>query len=286
MDSPLARLKAIRNQLAPTAGRIAGIILDDPNRILYMSVSDVAEAAQASEGSVVGLCQQIGARGFAELKITLAQEISAGRALLHEAVVPTDTTATIVQKIAASHMLAVEDTIRVLDQDAIDQAVAFLGAAERIEFYGVGTAAPIAEDASYRFLRLGLATKCVTDSHAQAVSAAFTHPGVATITISHSGRTKETIASTRLAKEQGARTICITNYGRSPLRRHCEVVLCTSAQETKYRMEALSSRIAQMVVVDILYARLAVERWSDALDAIQKSHAVLATKRLSNGLDP
>lgn len=271
-------------ELPPAARRIATVMTSEPEKVIRMSVSELAEAAETSEGSVIGLCQHLIGKGFPDLKIAIAQEIAAGQSLLHEDVVATDDASIIARKIASSHTLAIEDTIKVLDSSAVDRAVKHLLSARRLEFYGVGTAAPIAEDAAYRFLRLGIPTKCVTDSHTQAVSAAFTGPEVATITISHSGRTRETIASTRLAKEAGARTIVITNYGKSPLQQYSDVVLYTAAQETKYRMEALSSRIAQMVVVDILYARLATERWSDSLDAIKRSYDILATKRIDNGL--
>lgn len=279
MDVVLARLKASLLDLPPAAQRIARVMTASPEKVIRMSVSELATAAEVSEGSVIGLCQQLIGKGFPELKIAIAQEIAAGQSLLHEDVVATDDSATIARKIGSSHTLAIEDTIKVLDPMAVDRAVAHMAAASRLEFFGVGTAAPIAEDAAYRFLRLGIPTKCVTDSHTQAVSAAFTGPDVATITISHSGRTRETIASTRIAREAGARTICITNYGKSPLQQHCDVVLYTAAQETKYRMEALSSRIAQMVVIDVLYARLATERWQESLDAIKRSYDILSTKR-------
>ena len=285
MDFVLARLKASLLELPPAARRIATVMTTAPEKVIRMSVSELAGIAEVSEGSVIGLCQQVIGKGFPELKIAIAQEIAAGQSLLHEDVVATDDSATIARKIGSSHALAIEDTLKVLDPAAVDRAVGFMAAAGRLEFYGVGTAAPIADDAASRFLRLGIPTKSVTDSHNQAVSAAFTGPGVATITISHSGRTRETIASTRIARQSGARTICITNYGKSPLQQHCDVVLYTAAQETKYRMEALSSRIAQMVVIDVLYARLATERWSEALAAIKLSYDILSTKRTDSAVE-
>jgi RpiR family transcriptional regulator, carbohydrate utilization regulator len=278
-EYPLARLKAMLEELPPTARRIAMFMIERPDDVLQMSASDIGSAVQASEGSVIGLCQQIGARGFAEFKIAVAKEVATSRALLHEALVPGDSTENIRAKIAASHTVAIDDTTKVLTTEAIDRAAQLLAAAERIEFFGIGTAAPIAEDAAYRFLRLGLSTKAMTDSHVQAVSAAFAGPHVATVTISHSGQTQETLQATRLAKEAGARTVCITNYGKSPLQQYCDVILFTAAHETKFRMEALSSRIAQLFVIDVLYARLAVLRWEQSLAAIQKSYNVIATKR-------
>jgi DNA-binding MurR/RpiR family transcriptional regulator len=285
MNAPIARLRSALSNLPPAARRLAGVIVDQPDAVIEMSVGDLAKAARVSEGSVIGLCQQIGAKGFPELKIAIAREIGSSRELLHEDIVRGDDTAEVIAKIAASHRTAIEDTMKVLDASEVDRAVRYLRKARRIEFYGIGTAAPIAEDAAYRFLRLGLDARAMVDSHAQAVSAAFTGPEVATITISHSGRTRETLAATRIAKAAGARTICVTNFGKPPLLRHCDVALFTAATETRYRMEAMASRVAQLVVIDTLYARLALEDWQPSLAAIKRSHAILSEKRLKTGSD-
>lgn len=284
MDSPIARLKSALPELPPAARRLAAIIVDEPNAIVEMSIADLAKAARVSEGSVVGLCQQMGAKGFPELKIAIAREIGSSRELLHEDIVRDDDTIDVIGKIAASHRTAIVDTAKVLDPKQVDRAVALLRNARRIEIYGIGTAAPIAEDAAYRLLRLGLDVKAMTNSHSQAVSAAFTGPDVATVTISHSGRTRETLTATRLAKTAGARTICITNFGKPPLLKHCEVALFTAAVETRYRMEAMASRVAQLVVIDTIYARLALGRWEPSLAAIKQSYAILSEKRLKSGV--
>lgn len=285
MRSPIARLKSAETSMPPAARRLAGVILKRPDAIVEMSIAELAKVARVSEGSVVAFCQQLGAKGFPELKIAIAREIGSSRELLHEDIVRDDNSADVIAKIAASHRMAIEDTVKVLDPVAVDRAVEILANARRIELYGIGTAAPMAEDAAYRFLRLGLDVKAMVDSHSQAVSAACTGPDVATITISHSGRTRETLAATRLAKAAGARTICITNFGKSPLLKHCEVALYTAAVEARYRMEAMASRVAQLVVIDTLYARLAIERWDPALAAIERSYAILSEKRIKTTAD-
>jgi DNA-binding MurR/RpiR family transcriptional regulator len=272
-------------ELPPAARRLAGVIVQQSQTVVEMSIADLAKAASVSEGSVVGLCQQIGAKGFAELKIAIAREIGASRELLHEDVVRGDVTTDVIAKIAASHQTAIDDTAKVLDPAAVERAVGLLNNARRIEIYGIGSAAPIAEDAAYSFLRIGLDARAMVDSHSQAVSANFTGPDVATITISHSGRTRETLMATRLAKAAGAHTICITNIGKPPLLKHCDVALFTAAVETRYRMEAMASRVAQLVVIDTLYACLALRSWKPSLAAIERSHAILSEKRLKTGND-
>jgi DNA-binding MurR/RpiR family transcriptional regulator len=176
--------------------------------------------------------------------------------------------------------MALEETRKVLDSAAVARAVDAILGARRVEIYGIGTAAPIAQDAAYRFIRLGLPVACVVDSHAQAVSGGFAGREAATLTISHSGRTVETLAATRNAKAGGATTIVITNFGRSPLLEHADIVLHTAARETRFRMEAMSSRTAQLAVIDILYASIVLKRWDGSLKAIDKAHRILSTKRV------
>jgi DNA-binding MurR/RpiR family transcriptional regulator len=151
--------------------------------------------------------------------------------------------------------------------------------AERVELYGIGSAAPIAEDAHYRMLRIGIDCKVAIDSHVQAISASLTGPKVATITVSHSGSTVETITATQLAKKAGARTIVITNYGKSPIQAHADVVLYTMARETQFRTEAMASRIAQLAIVDALIACLALKDYEKSVETIQRTFDVLSTKR-------
>jgi DNA-binding MurR/RpiR family transcriptional regulator len=275
----LDRLQAARASLPPPAARIADFILTHAQDVIHMSVTEVAEKAEASEGSVVSLCQQIGARGFQQLKIALARDLVQPIQFIHEDLTRDDPAATVVEKIFRSNMQALRDTLKVLDAAAVARAVAAIRRARRVELYGIGSAAPIAEDAHYRLLRIGVEAKVVVDSHVQAISASLTGPEVTTITISHSGATHETVTATRLAREAGATTICITNFGRSPLVAHADIVLNTMARETQFRTEAMISRIAQLAIIDALIACLALADYDRSVDTIASTFEVLSTKR-------
>lgn len=275
----LDRLALLRPSLAPTAGRIADYFLANAAEVVHMSVTEVAERAGASEGSVVTLCQQLGARGFQQVKIALARDLVQPVQFIHEDLARDDDTATVVEKIFRSGLNALQDTLKVLDTGAMGRAVEAILRAQRVEVYGIGSAAPIAEDANYRLLRIGIESKVVVDSHVQAISAALTGPHVAVLTVSHSGSTHETVTATRLAKEAGAATICVTNYGKSPLLAHADIVLHTVARETQFRTEAMTSRIAQLAIVDALIACLALATYDRAVGTIARTFDVLSTKR-------
>jgi RpiR family transcriptional regulator, carbohydrate utilization regulator len=279
LDGVLGRLSALRAGLSPTARRIAEFVLANASDVVEMSVTEVAERTHSSEGSVVGLCQQLGARGFQQLKIALARDLVQPVQFIHEDLSRDDTTATVLEKIFASGIQALQDTLKVLDAAQMARAVNAILKSQRVEVYGIGSAAPIAEDANYRLMRIGIETKVVVDSHVQAISASLTGPRVVTITISHSGSTIETVTATRLAKKAGATTICITNYGKSPLLTHADIVLHTMAKETRFRTEAMTSRIAQLAIVDALIASLALATYDRSVDTIAKTFDVLSTKR-------
>nr|WP_296556058.1 MurR/RpiR family transcriptional regulator [Pigmentiphaga sp.] len=279
ISAVLSRIKSISPSLGPAGQRIADFIVQSPQEVVHMSVSEVAERTGASEGSVVGLCKSVGATGFQQLKILLAQEIVQPVQIIHEDLDPQDSTATVMGKIFQSNIQTLHDTGAALDARAIQRAVACLRAAERIEIYGIGSAAPIAEDAQYRMLRIGMNVKAVVDSHVQAISAALAGPNVATLTISHSGSTHETVAATRLAKESGAKTICITNFGKSPLQAFADVVLFTMARETRFRTEAMTSRLAQLAIIDVLIACLALTDYDNAVETLRHTSSVLSIKR-------
>ena len=51
--------------------------------------------------------------------------------------------------------------------------------------------------------------------------------------------------------------ISLTNIGSSPLSKIADISLFTVSNETKYRIVALSSRIAQLAIIDSLYTIIA-----------------------------
>lgn len=279
VDGVLSLLASMRPVMGPTSQRIADLILQRPNDVLGMSLTDVAETAKASEGLVIKLCQQLGMGGLQALKISLAQELVKPTQFIHEDLDPADDLTAVVQKVFGANIAALQDTLTVLNVDALARAVDILEAAERIELYGIGSAAPIVEDAHYRMMRIGLNTRVTLDSHLQAVSASLTDEKTAVITVSHSGSTRETLAATRLAKAAGAKTIVITGYSRSPILKFADVALQTMARETKFRTEAMTSRIAQLAIVDALVAALALRRHDQAVESIRQTFEVLAEKR-------
>jgi len=273
-------MRASASALSPKSRRVAEYICAQPEEVVHMTVTQLAEATGVSEGSVVSLCQQMGTRGFQQLKIFLAQELVNAVQFIHEDLERGDDTTTIVNKIFASNAQALTDTLSVLDVVQMERAVQAIRGARRVELYGIGSAAPVVEDAYYRLMRIGVDARVVIDSHVQAISAAQTGPDVTTLTVSHSGSTHETLAATRLAREAGATTISVTNLAKSPIVKYSDIVLTTMARETQFRTEAMTSRIAQLAIIDALIACIAMSDYDRAVENITRTFDTLSIKRI------
>jgi DNA-binding MurR/RpiR family transcriptional regulator len=279
IENALTRIRVAQPNMARSAQRIADFVLAQPQEIVGMSVTEIAEAVDVSEGSIINFCRSIGLSGFQQLKLSLAQELVQPVQFIHEDLEPDDNVESICRKVFHSGIQALRDTMSVLDPATLTAAMETLRQAKRIEIYGIGSSAPIAEDAHYRMMRIGLDARVVVDSHIQAISASRCDPDVAVLTVSHTGATHETIAATRLAKEAGAKTVVITNFARSPIQAYADIVLFTMARETQFRTEAMASRIAQLCVVDALIAALAMADYDRSTTTLRETFDVLSIKR-------
>ena len=281
-DEKTSILTLIRHSspgLPPTARRIATYIDQHAQDVIRMSITELAEQTDASEGSVVGLCQRLGIDGFQELKILLSRDLVDPVRMIQEDLHESDSVADVAEHVFAAHIASLQETRKLLVSQSLTRAVEILRAARRIEVYGIGSSGPIAQDLAYRLLQLGRDAKVVSDSHIQAVSAAMTDSSTAVVTISHSGSTRETVLATRLAREAGARTIGITKLGKSPLARYCDIVLHTIANETRYRPEAMSSRVAQLALIDTLVSCCALTDAKRSVANLELSARIIAGKR-------
>ncbi len=250
LDGPpvLARIRAMLSSLKPSDARVARAVLADPEATIYRSVTEIAEVAGTSTATVVRCAQKLGYRGFHQLKVSLAREQS----VFQREPADRGPTTSPLLAVTAAGAEAVRDAGALVSAESFDQAARALCEGDRVLFVGVGTSAPLAQDAAYRFRVVGLATDAPADVHMQHVSALLLGPNDVCFAISHSGATRETIESVKGAQAAGATTILITSFLHSPLSDIADVVLTAGTREVSFRLEAMASRLAHLAVIDAL----------------------------------
>jgi len=251
--------------LTPAEQRVADFILNDPGKVIYMSVTELAEKCDVGDGTVVRFAHDIGLSGYQELKLILSRDLSNSFEYVLEDVSPEDSLEDIVRKITNRNLRAIADTTQLISIDSLNRAIEAIYKARRVEFYGVGASGFTALEAKYKFLRIGILCDALTDPHLQAMSASTLDSRDVAIGVSHSGATKDTVDSIKVAKNAGATTICITNFARSPITEFTDIVLLTASPEAPLASGAIRSIVSQLHVLDLLFTGVAMRLGEQAL---------------------
>lgn len=276
--STLINLQSLWQALTKSERKVAEIVLSQPENVIYFSVTDLAEKAGVAETTVLRFCRKIGFKGYQNFKLALAKEVVSPVKNLYEEINDEDSPIAIARKVTETNTRAIQDTFSILNAEQLDAAITALQQAQNIHFYGVGSSGVTALDAKYKFLRIGLSVDAFSDSHMQAMAATTLSKGDVAVGISVSGSTKDTVDSLVLAKESGATIICITHHARSPITRMADIVLLIAGKEGPLHGGALSSKIAQLHVIDILCTALSMNIKDKALEFKEKTAKAVINK--------
>lgn len=276
----IARIKSSYADFSAKEKKIADFILKDPKNIIHSTINQVAEDLGVADATVFRFCKRIGFKGYQAMKIALASEIVSTINDIHEKIQVGDDEKTVAEKVFRSNIRTLEETLRVIEQEHFKKAVQAILNANKIEFYGNGGSGSVAADAHHKFLRTGVHSATYSDSHLQVMSASLLTENDVAIIISHSGTNKDMLQSLAVAKEAGATTIAITTLAKSPLSQEADITLYTLSEETEYRSEALSSRLAQLSIIDALYVNISIARKELMQQSLKKIRNAISLKRL------
>jgi DNA-binding MurR/RpiR family transcriptional regulator len=286
MTDVLVTLRQRIPSLSNAERRIAETVLENPGLVAESTITQLAEACGTSPASVARMCRAAGFGGYKEFRIAFAAADSreqAARELFRvddAEIGPGDSAADVVAKVAYQEARAIEETARGIDLVALDAVVAAIRSAPRIDIFGAGSSGLTAQDLQLKLHRIGYPGFCWSDAHLALTSAAITTPGSVAIGISHTGATLETNQLLDLARGRGAVTVAITNHPDSPLGAGADHVLTTSARESGLRTGAMSSRLAQMAIVDFIVVRLLQGGFDRAGDLLHRTYQAVQAHRI------
>jgi DNA-binding MurR/RpiR family transcriptional regulator len=283
----LSNVRQALPRLSSSEARVAEAIIADPGIVVDLTITDLAQRCGTSLSTVARFCQTLGYSGYREFRMEVASAISREAAerdrfgLADSDISPDDAAADVVAKIAFHEVLAIEQTVQGLDVEVLDRVVDAIAGARHVDLYGFGASGLTAQDLQQKLARIGISASCSVDVHLALVTAALRKPGDVAIGISHSGLTSETIHALTVAREAGATTVALTNSPDSPLTEVADAVLTTQARESPYRMGAMSSRIAQLAVVDFVFVRVAQRRHEEVADPLRRTFEVTAIHKVA-----
>lgn len=255
-SSLLIDIQLTYNQFTKTERKIADFIMQNTNRVLFMSITDLSEACGVADASVHRFCRTMGVKGYQEFKMKLSLSLTpentqaSERSHDGEAV---DSLEAMLDDTLSNLTNALKETRILMRKEEIESTVRMMEEAENIYFFGVGDSLLTAREARNKFLRICKKVNCIDDPHMQAMTASMAGERDLIFIISYSGATKDNVYVAKIAKKGGAKVVGITRFIKSPLTAYTDTLLVCGAQEGPFDGGSMGTKVSQLYIVDVLF---------------------------------
>jgi RpiR family carbohydrate utilization transcriptional regulator len=278
--SLLAELGNDQAKRSKSAHKLIAYILRDPQRVISMPIATLAAEVGVSEPTVNRFCTGLGRKGFPDFKLSLAGELARNQPNITRDIESGDPTSHVISKIFESTHASLTATQNRIDAQSIDQAVDILTTARSIVLCGLGASSSVALDAQHKLLRFETPVIAHTDMISQRMTAASLKPDDCLICISYTGRTTAMVEVAQLGRKTGASVLGITAPD-SPLAAQCRLVLEVEGGEDTELYTPMTSRIAQLVLIDVLATKLALKKGPEFSTHLRQVKRSLSNTRTS-----
>jgi len=254
MDNIFLKMREMYNDFRNSEKVVADFILKNPEKVVYMSVEQLAEETYTSTATILRLVKALDARDYRSFKITLATAISSLKLAESEKMDTNDPT-NIINAVSENNVRTINESKTLIDDSTLIKAVKAINKAGRVDFYGMGVSNLIAMDAQQKFIKLKHLCGAYHDTSAQRTACATLRQGDVAVFFSYSGATDLILDLAKLAKQIGVFTIGITSFRNdNEVAKTVDLVFYVSTYSgADIPLAYTNTRIAMLNVLDILY---------------------------------
>lgn len=217
------------------------------NDISYKSIIELANEIKVGEATIHRFCKKIGFSGFYDFKISYIKGQDQEKEVEN---------VNFVQKVYDNYSEIIKLAKDRIDISSVKTACDYIKNTKDIVIFGVGNSGNTTKQAEAAFQRRAYVARAIQDPHFQSIVAATLTSDSLVLAISLSGYTTDIIESVSIAKKNNAKIVAITNFQDSALGELADVSILTSSKENPLEGGALSSVIAQLFVLDLLFHQL------------------------------
>lgn len=258
----LGQIRRALPKLSPAEQRVAQHVLSQPRSALNDPIAQIAKAADVSQPTVIRFCRSMGCEGLSDFKLRLASGLTGTIPITHTQVTGSDSMLELGAKVLGNTASAILQARDHLNRDSIDRAMRLIAGATRLEIYAVGHYGAVADDAQFKFLRVGVSAIAYTDPRLQALAVNLVNAQTTVLIISSSGRIPELLEVAEKAQARGAKVIAIT-ASQSPLARKADLPLIVDHVEDINTQVPMISRILHLLMLDILVVGVTLQRGAE-----------------------
>lgn len=252
----LLDIQLVYNQFTKTEKKIADFVSQNAQQVLFMSITDLADACGVADASVHRFCRTMGVKGYQEFKMKLSLSMASDESTVKETVsnpLKVDSLQYTLDNILENHINALKETYMMLNQEDIEKTVQMMEQAKHIYFFGIGDSLLTAKEARNKLLRIMNKVSCIDDPHMQAMMASMATRDDLIFFISYSGSTKDNVYVARIAEKVEAKIVTITRFVKSPLTNYADIVLLCGSNEGPLEGGSMGAKLSQLYIIDILF---------------------------------
>lgn len=282
-EGVFSKIEKSYSKFTKSEKKVADYVFNMPEKVLYTSITDLAELCGVCDTTVFRFCKALRLNGYQEFKMLLAQELAVKTGsdyTISGSVKQEDDIKTICQKALSVDIAALNETFEGLDFSAVERAGELIENARKIQFFGMGSSCVTAMEAKMRFMRIMSNVEFISDCHMQYMSAALMNSSDLAIIFSYSGSTKDTIEIANIARNNGCKIVCITRYLSSHLANLADVVLGCGSNEGPLEGGASSTSMVQLYILDILYLQYFKNHYTQSITNKSKTTEAISAKVL------
>ena len=259
---------------------IAEYILENMNEILKMTSAELAKRAGVGQSSVIKFIKKIGFNKYGDFKIQLSKELENEKIYkiketIHSQIYVDDSLENIATKTLNEITKALEKTIGNIDYRYFETVIELIKKSKKILIIGSGMSSIVARDLEMKFIKINIEAVHYESSHMQLMRLATMDSKDLVIAISHRGETEDVIDVIKKAKKKNINVLSITSIGKNTVSDLSDYNLKIISDENIFRSSAISSRMAQLILNDIIFLRLTQEDYEKAKNYIEESRELI-----------
>lgn len=259
---------------------IAEYILENMSEILKMTSAELAKRAGVGQSSVIKFIKKIGFNKYGDFKIQLSKELENEKIYkiketIHSQIYTDDSLEDIATKTLNEITKALEKTIGNIDYEYFETVIELIKKSKKILIIGSGMSSIVARDLEMKFIKINIEAVHYESSHMQLMRLATMDSKDLVIAISHRGETEDVIDVIKKSKKKNINVLSITSIGKNTVADLSNYNLKIISDENVFRSSAISSRMAQLILNDIIFLRLTQEDYEKAKNYIEESRELI-----------
>ncbi len=275
----LERIHASYYQLTATERKVADFVLAQYAQVQFMSITQLADECGVADATISRFCRSLKLRGFNAFKIELARHSASAKAPKTREE-PADTPVGRSLEVGRLASDAVYQTIELVDPDKVERTVTLFENASRVLCFGAGGSMLMAQEFAHLFSTVTGKFYAVADSHMQMSAVATMSREDVLVLFSYSGATHNGLEILELAKSRGIPTVLVTRFHKSPAAAYADIVLRCGSNEGPFQFGSIPAKIAQLIVMDVLFQEYCHRNRDECEDNIQAIAAALSGKHI------